>query len=954
MTVVCITTVSRRRSADRATSTFSQHHPEAAVRTLVVDDLVVENGARLVGSLFVAREFARLAMLHDAPDLVAAVRPTVVRSVAAIQSGVIVVLPDDAEVFGRIDPLLTPFDAGAAVVVLRNRFAPPPPDGQLPDAVDVARRGRLDQELFALKAGDTRTDDVLEQWQSCLLRSPHIPVSRLDPLTYPWLDSLAERNGVVSITDATMPLSVRNADEAQRHGPPTVVRWPAFDPNTPWILSAETGTLPRARPSNDRRLGSLACERAAALVQGDDDGRVGGFAHLSNGMAVDPVLRRAYANALHRFESGNADEPPNPFADGDAAAFVTWLSTTRDDGISPFVEAFREVHPELDHALPTTRDLMSWLADRGATAGIAPAFRESARDRRSGAAVLGPGLEISGYLGARFGMGQAARTLVRAAIQAGVPTEITVDPRSAYHRETDALDAAEATDAPSATMRTVTPSTYVVVKNADALLADPSDVRQAREAGRKVVGFWFWEVASFPDRLRPAFELVDEIWVATEFVAGAIGGAPGSPLVRLMPYPLPNNVEAVERERLRVAFARAHTIDDDRFVVSFSFDYDSVADRKNPWGAVHAYRTAFPEDGMPLDDGRLPLLIVKAIGAERHPTDHDRLLHAIGDRADVMLLERQFDDGLQLGLFARSDAYLSLHRGEGLGLTIAEAMSVGCPVICTGYGGNMSFCTKESAFIVRHALIEIPANTPVYAGCGQWAEPSIEHAAAFLRVVADEPTVGASKALAASHRLAELDRSRSTTVASFLTERAAPDEGPPPPEENPMPESTDAVESTASDSAGPTTHPGLGPVVLPGAATAGETVGSGVLRAVTDRLRSTVEPLIAAQAAFEQARVVALVDAVQQTRQAVLDIETNARAERQTLTDAIGGVEAHTSNLQANHDSLYVTVTELSTNVRTLRDSHLDLHAAIARIDSRLDALTADLRSILERLPRGS
>ena len=948
LTVVCITTVARRPAAERATSTFSRHHPGSNIWTVVVDDLVVQHGARFVEALFAAREFARLAMLHDVPELVVAVRPTVVRSLARAGSGCIVVLPDDAEVFGRMDPLLIPFDEGAAVVVLRNRFAPPPPDGQLPDSIDVVRHGRLDQELFAIRESDTRAEDFLDEWMSRLRRSPHIPLSRLDPLAYPWLDSLAERNGVVSITDVTMPLSVRNADEPQRQVPPVVVRWPAFDPGAPWILSAETGTLPRVRPSNDDRLGSLARARAAALLAASDDGRVSGFGHLSTGTPIDGVIRRAYANALLRFESGNADEPPNPFADGSASAFVAWLASGRDDGVSPFVEAFREVHPELHDALPTTANLLAWLTDRGAAAGIPPAFRGSQRPPRSRAPKLGPGLEISGYLGARFGMGEAARTLVRAAIDAGVPTGITVDPRSAYHREPDV------TDLPGAPLPEATPSTFIVVRNADALLADPTDVLRARAEGRRVVGYWFWEVATFPERLRPAFEFVDEIWVATEFVADAIASAPGSPVVRLMPYPLPDAVEKIERDRLRTAFARAHTIADDRFVVSFSFDYDSVADRKNPWGAVNAYRRAFPDEGIPRNDGRVPLLVLKAIGAERHPIDHDRLLHAIGNRADVMLLEDQLDSDQQRGLFARSDAYLSLHRGEGLGLTIAEAMSVGCPVVCTGYGGNMSFCTDDSVFLVPHTMIDIPSATPVYAGCGLWAEPSADDAAAVLRILADQPAVGASKALAASRRLVELHRSRSISTAEFLVERAAYGEQPPPPEDNPMPETPAVGEVTPSDSPGPTEHPGLGLVILPGAAASDGAVRSGVLRAVTDRVRSTVEPMIAAQASFEQARIVALVDAMQQTRQAVTDIEANARAERQTLTNAIGGVETHTSNLQSNHDSLYSSVTELSTQVRALGDSHLDLHAAIARIDGRLDALTADIRSLLDRLPRGS
>ena len=944
LTVVCITTMARRRSAARATSMLARQHPEALVRTMVVDDLIDDDGARFIGSLFAPREFARLAMLHEGPALVASVRPVVLRALADQGAGSIIVLPDDAEVFQRLDSMVEHVASDGAIVVLQNRFGPPPADGQLPDSVDAALRGRHDQDLLALRCGDVRTAEFLDAWCACLRRSPHIPVSRLDPMTYPWLDSLSERRGVVSIVDASMPLSVRNADESARAGTPTLVRWPAFNPETPWILSAETGTLPRVRPSSAPRLASLARDRASQLTGAPDDGRVGAFEQLPDGHVVDAVIRRAYANAVVRFESGNADEPPNPFAGDDTARFFHWLASPGDHGPAPFVEAFREVHDELHDALPTNEDLIAWLSDRGAVAGIAPVFRARKRQPASVMRELGPGIEISGYLGAAFGMGEAARALVAGARNAGIAHSTIVDPRSTYHRddsEADAPDPHEPTDA--------TPSTLVVVRNADALLADPTDVIAARADGQRVVGYWFWEVATFPDRLRPALELVDEIWVATEFVADALRPVTSLP-VRLLPYVLPTPMEASERTRLRDTFARAHTIEDDRFVVSFSFDYDSVADRKNPWGVVEAYRMAFPKEGEPLEDGRVPLLILKAIGAQRHPTDHDRLLYATGDRGDVRLIEEHLDSELQRGLFARSDAYVSLHRGEGLGLTLAEAMAAGCPVVCTGYGGNLSFCTENTVLFVPFELIDIPPATPVYAGCGSWANPSIQAAAAHLRSLVDQPSLAATMVHHAATHLRNLHVERMAALTTFLTERAAYGDRHQQ-EEDVMSNASNEVGEVPPFAPSPASHPGLGPVVLPGASAVARPGGSGMREAVADRVRSTVEPMLVAQAAFEQTRVVALVDAVQQTRQAVLDIEANARAERETLTEAITGASDHTANLQANHDSLYASVTELSTQVRTLTDSHLDLHGAISRIDSRMDAITADLRVLLDRLP---
>ena len=85
------------------------------------------------------------------------------------------------------------------------------------------------------------------------------------------------------------------------------------------------------------------------------------------------------------------------------------------------------------------------------------------------------------------------------------------------------------------------------------------------------------------------------------------------------------------------------------------------------------------------------------------------------------------------------DGYVSLHRAEGFGFTMAEAMLLGKPVIATGYSGNMDFMSPANSLLVDHARVPIIQEVPSYRmGC-LWAEPSIDHAAELMRWVHGHP-----------------------------------------------------------------------------------------------------------------------------------------------------------------------------------------------------------------------
>ena len=94
---------------------------------------------------------------------------------------------------------------------------------------------------------------------------------------------------------------------------------------------------------------------------------------------------------------------------------------------------------------------------------------------------------------------------------------------------------------------------------------------------------------------------------------------------------------------------------------------------------------------------------------------------------------------------ASCDCYVSLHRAEGFGLTMAEAMAIGKPVIGTGYSGNVDFMTSENSYLVDYTIGRVGPDCEIYPPEGEWADPSVEHAAQLMRRVLSEPAEAAAK-----------------------------------------------------------------------------------------------------------------------------------------------------------------------------------------------------------------
>jgi glycosyltransferase involved in cell wall biosynthesis len=237
--------------------------------------------------------------------------------------------------------------------------------------------------------------------------------------------------------------------------------------------------------------------------------------------------------------------------------------------------------------------------------------------------------------------------------------------------------------------------------------------------GGHLIGYWYWELSSFPIEFSDRFSLLDEIWVASQFVHDAI--APVSPIpVKLVPPFVPNPQVCV--------FGRRRLFERERFVFFYSFDVGSVAERKNPFGAIETIR-------------RLTSKTDRSVGlvlrVNRSELDRELVLSLRRSvrGLPIEIVTQRCTRRAFVELMAGCDAVLSLHRSEGLGLLPIEALWMGKPVVATAYGGVTDYLSPRTAFPVDFELVILDRDHPPYPRGSVWAEPDLDHAVHQMRLL---------------------------------------------------------------------------------------------------------------------------------------------------------------------------------------------------------------------------
>jgi glycosyltransferase involved in cell wall biosynthesis len=250
--------------------------------------------------------------------------------------------------------------------------------------------------------------------------------------------------------------------------------------------------------------------------------------------------------------------------------------------------------------------------------------------------------------------------------------------------------------------------------------------------GHYNIGYWAWELANCPPEFDPALQLVDEIWGISEFVSDAFRARANVPVHTL---PLAVKVPDLSASDCRKA---RFGLEEEPFTFLFTFDAASYLDRKNPIDTVRAFKKAFPTGD---ENVRLVLKthgVARVIGnPQAHFLWHE-LLNEIGDNPRIQVIDRNFGRDEVFALAAACDAFVSLHRSEGFGRNLAEAMSYGRPVIATGYSGSNEFIRVGSAVPVEYRLVPVGEGAYLHTDGQHWAQPDIDHAAWAMRRLVDD------------------------------------------------------------------------------------------------------------------------------------------------------------------------------------------------------------------------
>jgi glycosyltransferase involved in cell wall biosynthesis len=252
--------------------------------------------------------------------------------------------------------------------------------------------------------------------------------------------------------------------------------------------------------------------------------------------------------------------------------------------------------------------------------------------------------------------------------------------------------------------------------------------------GKYIVGHWAWELPNVPDEWRRGVDFVHEIWAPSHFTQVAIASIAGRRPVRLMPYPL-----AVPMLVPRSVLAGSLR----PFTVLCAFNMASGFERKNPLAAIAAFRQAFGND----ESARL---VIKCANGHLFPPGLDLLRSAVNGASNMILVDEVIT---QLGmeqLYDDADALISLHRSEGFGYIIAEAMARGVPCVATNWSGSTDLLSAETGMPVHFSLTPArdPQHTYDYPDM-VWAEANVEAAAAALMKLRADPALQRQQATAA-------------------------------------------------------------------------------------------------------------------------------------------------------------------------------------------------------------
>lgn len=330
------------------------------------------------------------------------------------------------------------------------------------------------------------------------------------------------------------------------------------------------------------------------------------------------------------------------------------------------------------------------------------------------------GVNLIGYVYGQLGIGEDLRMLARALIVAGVPISLlNFKPGENIPQNDFSMSGYVSNSGDYAInifcMTAEEQARFYIERGGDQFV------------GRYNIGYWPWELSVWPKEWLACLDLVDEVWVSTKHIYDSLLSVCNKPL-----YVMPLTVELGD---IRMFSSRSEArgyfgLPESPILFCFAFDQNSYVERKNPQGCIDAFKKAFPVDKF--DEQKVGLVIKVHALAQEDATLEKLKKFALTDRR-IYLIASTLSRPDLLALYKTCDCFISMHRAEGFGRCIAEALELGLHVICTGYSGNVDFCRGPQCDLVKYKLIPIMDGQYPYCENQVWADPDIDHAAFLMR-----------------------------------------------------------------------------------------------------------------------------------------------------------------------------------------------------------------------------
>lgn len=732
-----------------------EFHPEANVTVLLLDDPERTVESEPFEVLHVedigVPDLAAMLPRYGPVDLSAAVRPRLLKHLLESGANHIIYLDPDIQIFAPLGDVAESAEKHGIALVPRVS-EPIPRDGERPTEQEISSDGAYDLGFIALGAG-AAARSFLDWWAEGLseVHSGEDPRAlvhpdhrwRLEEEPEPLFADRRWTDLVPNLFPETKPLRDLGHDVAywnlhtrrlEADGNGVTVNgerlgsfhFSGFLPEYPHWLSEHST---RVKLSENRVLADLCASYAARLKEHGHDGAGKasyGYGRLPNGIPYDDITRKLYNEAMDTGEDfGNVFEMEG------AEKFLGWLNGPADDGgrhgitrymrgrIYPAYLARRDVRKKFkDLSGPDGKGFVRWIMNDGRYRYDIPEQLvlddpygfSKASERRPKRTV--DGVNVVGYLTGEMGLGEVARQNIAALQSVGVPVATRTFNHFGNRNQHEFEDIVSPEDY----------STNLICLQPDELEQFRCDVGEEFFEGRRTIGVWAWELDIFPEEWFDALDLVDELWVWTSYVAQTLSRQSSKPVVTIPPP-----VVAADSGGAKVDIGVP-----EGFTFLFVFDFHSVMQRKNPHGLIEAFKRAFaPGEG--------PQLVIKSINGDARPRFLEQLKVAALDRDDIFVVDEYLSAKEKTALMAGCDCYVSLHRSEGFGLTPAEAMSVGKPVIATGFSGTADYMNSANSYPVDYTMVEVGEGSPPYEAHGTWAAPNLDHAAALMRRVWENP-----------------------------------------------------------------------------------------------------------------------------------------------------------------------------------------------------------------------